>query len=370
MIRRFGGTLAALCLFLALTVPASAHEFTPGYYYATGTVQPLGFSIYMQGTHYLASASGGMISLLSSDYYDLSLYEGAKVTVSGWVEHAVTGSAVHMDVYYLTVLASGKVTVPFSILAQGSHTSWNTGPTTNRTIAIRDADTWEIFYRTHAPGATVPKVDFKKHQVVGAFAGVKPTGGYSITITKTEKSGTSLYVTTKSTSPAPGTIVTMALTNPFVLATTVKTTGKVHFNGKVGRVLTVKDFQTHPNSLIVLGHVTLGAGVDGSKVKVGTFSMDDRARYFVWPGMFPGNVSSLEFTGNFAKEFVPGMTDADPHVGFTVIVWEDLNGDNSTSGETIITSEGFRHMGSGSWLANSGETFTSPVRVELELIKE
>ncbi len=372
MTRRIASLGMVAFLIAAMTAPVLAHGFTPGSYYASGTVRPLGFSIYMEGTHYLEGSSGGMICLLSSYYYDLSSYEGAKVTVSGWTEHSVEGSTVHMDVTSLKVITPAKTTMPFTILEKSvAGTGWNTADLTKRKFVIRDAATWTLFHRLHKAGTAAPKVDFAKYQVLAAFMGVKPTGGYSITISKVEKSGTSVFVTTKSTSPGPGTIVTMALTNPFVLATTLKTSGKAHFDGKLVKVLTVNDFKTDPNSLLVIGHVTTTGTFDLSKIKVGAFSMDARARYFMWPGTMPGDVSSVDMVsgGTFVKEIVPDSATGNPYLHHTVIVWEDVSGDNSTSGDTLTTSEGFTHSGSGTWKGDLGGTHKGTVQVELELVK-
>lgn len=367
--RLFPSGLFTLVL-LALVAPAWAHDFDPGYYYATGTIRPAGMSFFMEGTHRLENASGGLIALLSSDSVDLDRHMGAKVRVSGWTDHTVEGHALHMDVWTLTVLESARLPFAFTSLEKGTHTNYQPADAAKRQIVIRDADTWTLFWNAHRPGATAPAVDFKKRQVIGTFETVKPSGGYSVAITKVERAGTSLFVTTKSTSPAPGTIVTMVSTLPYALVTTSKTTGKVHIGGKTARVLSPADFKSSSAALLVLGHVTLTGAIDPAKVKCGVFSMDARARYFAWPGMFPTNVTEVHADGAFLQEFAPADATANPYVGYTVIVWEDTNGDNQTSGETLITTESFRHDVAGAtWHNDAGDAFTHLVHVELELAK-
>ena len=63
----------------------------------------------------------------------------------------------------------------------------------------------------------IPKVDFSKNQVVALFLGTKNTGGYSITIDRVEVDGAKLIVYKKEEHSKEGT-VTMALTNPFIIA--------------------------------------------------------------------------------------------------------------------------------------------------------
>ena len=64
-----------------------------------------------------------------------------------------------------------------------------------------------------------PKVDFSNNQVVALFLGQKSNGGYSISIDRVEEEDGKLMVYKKIKTPKAGENVTMALTNPFVIAT-------------------------------------------------------------------------------------------------------------------------------------------------------
>lgn len=64
----------------------------------------------------------------------------------------------------------------------------------------------------------VPKVDFAKNQVVALFLGMKKTGGYSISIDKIQEIDGKLILYKKVNRPKSDEMVTMALTNPFVIA--------------------------------------------------------------------------------------------------------------------------------------------------------
>jgi len=63
----------------------------------------------------------------------------------------------------------------------------------------------------------IPKVDFSKNQVVALFLGTKNTGGYSISIDRVEEEAEKLVLYKKEETPKGGG-VTMALTNPFIIA--------------------------------------------------------------------------------------------------------------------------------------------------------
>ncbi|NBL64196.1 protease complex subunit PrcB family protein [Flavobacterium sp. NST-5] len=62
------------------------------------------------------------------------------------------------------------------------------------------------------------EVDFKKEQVVALFLGQKNTGGHSINIKSVEEKNEILLITVEKILPKDGEIVTMALTNPYVIA--------------------------------------------------------------------------------------------------------------------------------------------------------
>ena len=63
-----------------------------------------------------------------------------------------------------------------------------------------------------------PTVDFSKSQVVVLFMGTKKSGGYSISIENVVEVDDKIFVYQKVSTPKPGDMVTMALTNPYVIA--------------------------------------------------------------------------------------------------------------------------------------------------------
>lgn len=66
-------------------------------------------------------------------------------------------------------------------------------------------------------------VDFTKYNVVAVFMGQKSTGGYKITIENVSVEDDTAHVLTKTTVPEPGAMVTMALTQPYSIASIPKT---------------------------------------------------------------------------------------------------------------------------------------------------
>ena len=70
---------------------------------------------------------------------------------------------------------------------------------------------------------SAPQVDFDTYNVVALFMGQKSSGGYSIGIESVKFEGNTATVKIKTTQPKPGENVTMALTQPYCIATVTKT---------------------------------------------------------------------------------------------------------------------------------------------------
>jgi len=98
---------------------------------------------------------------------------------------------------------------------------------------IHDAEAWKDLWgqinRVRRPAPAPPKVDFEKHMAVAMFLGQRNTGGYSIRITAVRDTGQEVVVQVKRTSPPPGAMVTMALTQPYDVVTIAKTRKPVKF---------------------------------------------------------------------------------------------------------------------------------------------
>lgn len=64
----------------------------------SGTIKPLGPSIYMEGTHFLEDRAGKIITLLKSQKIDLMFLEGQTVEVEGNLSEAVEGGQTVLEV--------------------------------------------------------------------------------------------------------------------------------------------------------------------------------------------------------------------------------------------------------------------------------
>lgn len=98
---------------------------------------------------------------------------------------------------------------------------------------IESLHEYKSFFGTSPPAG----VDFAKHHVVHYSLGVKPTGGFSVDVTKITRRGTSghrsLEVDVRAVSPGPKCMVTQALTNPQVTVRIAKQSGVKQSYAKV-----------------------------------------------------------------------------------------------------------------------------------------
>jgi hypothetical protein len=114
-------------------------------------------------------------------------------------------------------------------LGSGAHSRIGTP----QRIVIRTPDAWLAWWREHqksdAEGSAPPTVDFDKETVLAATLGARKTGGFTISFAEIRKDGTTLKALLKTKSPTPGSMVTMAITKPFVVVAIPKHEGEVEF---------------------------------------------------------------------------------------------------------------------------------------------
>jgi hypothetical protein len=107
--------------------------------------------------------------------------------------------------------------VPFSTLGKGT----NSGVREQAQVVVRTQSEWVSLWGRHMRTRTAPPpppaVDFSTEMVVALFLGERPTGGYAIEVTRVERTDTGLSVRFRVTKPAPGTMQTQMLTQPFDL---------------------------------------------------------------------------------------------------------------------------------------------------------
>jgi len=73
---------------------------------------------------------------------------------------------------------------------------------------------WDIVNSIRTPQPPLPEIDFTETMIIAVFQGCKPTGGYSIEITKVVETESALEVYVEETSPGPWCVVTCALSEP------------------------------------------------------------------------------------------------------------------------------------------------------------
>jgi len=104
----------------------------------------------------------------------------------------------------------------------------------NRVLqAIKDEkewrDLWNYHTRDQQPKPEVPGVDFNRNMVIALFAGERPTGGYSIRISRIKQASLQLQVFYQETAPQKKSRVIQAFTQPFHMRVIEKSAMPVTF---------------------------------------------------------------------------------------------------------------------------------------------
>jgi hypothetical protein len=98
-----------------------------------------------------------------------------------------------------------------------------------RQTVIRNAGEWSALWKEHAPDRRAPTVDFRRYHVVAVFAGTKPTGGFEVVIGEIRRGVRGATVNATLIKPGKGTIVTLALTQPFAMRIVPRLPDRVQF---------------------------------------------------------------------------------------------------------------------------------------------
>ncbi|MGI5862288.1 MAG: protease complex subunit PrcB family protein [Myxococcales bacterium] len=95
-------------------------------------------------------------------------------------------------------------------------------------LVVRTRPEWDALWS--APhGQPAPQLDFSEQMVLAAFAGRKPTAGYSIRVERVARAGAEQIVEVVESSPAPGCQLAEAPTYPFHLVAVPRWEGTVRF---------------------------------------------------------------------------------------------------------------------------------------------
>lgn len=93
------------------------------------------------------------------------------------------------------------------------------------------ADFWAALTANQADPPARPEVDFDEGTVVVLLLGERPTGGYAVEIERVRERRDGMEVVVDVTRPAPGDMVTQALTTPYFVALLPVADAPVEFTG-------------------------------------------------------------------------------------------------------------------------------------------
>ena len=122
-------------------------------------------------------------------------------------------------------------TVAWEIIASGQQCAIRVPVAREITDAAFWADVWAAVHANVTPQPERPEVDFSEQTVVLLILGERRTGGYSVGITRVVLGDETANVRVQVDRPAPGAMVTQALTSPWTIATIPVARARVRFTG-------------------------------------------------------------------------------------------------------------------------------------------
>lgn len=121
--------------------------------------------------------------------------------------------------------------VLFTTIDSGS----NSGVDTRGAVTVRDEGEWLALWRRHTanqhPAPPPPTVDFSSEMVVAVFSGERRSGGFTIQVDRIKNTGNKLMVMVSESTPAPGSINMMMITQPYHIVRLGKSPLPVVFQG-------------------------------------------------------------------------------------------------------------------------------------------
>jgi hypothetical protein len=108
--------------------------------------------------------------------------------------------------------------VPFEVVARGQQAVGITAPTYQLLRNREEFSTaWNRAHGAALEAPPLPGVDFDRETLLAVFLGPKPTGGYGADVRAVTLEGGDLFIDLVESAPGPGTMVTQALTSPWLL---------------------------------------------------------------------------------------------------------------------------------------------------------
>lgn len=125
------------------------------------------------------------------------------------------------------------------VLRQGANSAYSdSGPQAFlANSASSFASVWDLATGNILPRPAQPQVNFGQTSIAAFFMGQKPTGGYGVRFVSATSSGSVWRITVQLTNPAPGAILTQALTSPYLLLELPGPATRVEFVDPLGRLL-------------------------------------------------------------------------------------------------------------------------------------
>ena len=120
--------------------------------------------------------------------------------------------------------------IPFTRVASGTSSQIDEP----REVVIRTQAEWQTFWKTHST-QPAPVVDFSRSVVAGVFLGMRPTGGYGVSIQAVRRTSTGAVVEYLSSTPDKNQMVIQMLTSPFHLIAIPRDIVKVEFKEVAGK---------------------------------------------------------------------------------------------------------------------------------------
>ena len=100
-----------------------------------------------------------------------------------------------------------------------------------RRVIVTTAAEWSALWAVHAgPEADAPVVDLATVTIAAAFAGEKPSAGYSLEIADAEPIAGGVRLAVDERAPGPGMIAAQIITSPFHIVSVPKVAGRVSWD--------------------------------------------------------------------------------------------------------------------------------------------
>lgn len=122
-----------------------------------------------------------------------------------------------------TVPPEGARPAEFRVVAEGSYAEGANEPVESAVLTQRIAVAstsseyerlWNAWIRAGQPA---PSIDFARESAVFLLLGQRRTGGHGLTAQSVSVEGNAATVTVQGTSPAPGSVATMAISAPYAV---------------------------------------------------------------------------------------------------------------------------------------------------------